>query len=83
MPARFTSGAYDPEVAKMMGDALDQAWAEFEPKPRNSELARSLMATAIIERFEGGEGDFEGLVRGATIALMSAIKADPDRLRQR
>ena len=80
MPERLTSGAYTPDVAKLMGDALDRAWADFEPKPRNAKFARSLMATAIIERFETGAGDMDALVRVATVALISAIKTDPELL---
>jgi hypothetical protein len=75
MPERFTSGVYVPEVATLMGAALDQAWADFEPKPGNVTLARELMATAKIEKVEAGVDDFKALERAATVGLISGIKA--------
>ena len=80
MPQRFKSDIYDPETAKLMGDALDAAWSDFEPRPKNQDLARSLMATAIIEAVAAGETDVAALVRQATIALIAAIKVDPTKL---
>jgi hypothetical protein len=80
MPERFHSGAYDPESTVLMGDALDSAWRDFAPRPKNEVLARSLMASAIIEAVEAGERDKVGLVRSATVALMAAVKVDPKLL---
>jgi hypothetical protein len=80
MPERFASDAYDPEMTKLMGDALERAWSDFQPRPRNARLGRSLMATAIIEAVEGGETDRDALMRAATVGLMTAIKADPNAL---
>lgn len=80
MPARFYSGVYGPELVEMMGRAFDSAWADFAPQPANKDLARSLMATAIIDAVELGTRDHENLVRRATVALIIAIKTDPEAL---
>jgi hypothetical protein len=80
MPSRFTSGAYDPELVKEMSQAFDRAWGDFAPRPKNEELARSLMASAIIETVEAGKRDQDDLARGATLALMKAIKINPKLL---
>jgi hypothetical protein len=80
MPERFASDAYDPEMTKLMGEALERAWSDFQPRPKNERLARSLMATAIIEAVEAGDADKNALVRAATVGLMTAIKADPNAL---
>jgi len=80
MPERFNSGAYDPELIKLMSAAVNAAWDAFEPRPRNEPLAKSLMASAVIENVEAGVNDRETLVRRATIALIAAIKIDPAEL---
>ena len=80
MPERFASDSYGPEMTKLMGEALERAWSDFQPRPRNTPLARSLMATAIIEAVAGGEADRKALIRAATVGLMTAIKADPNAL---
>jgi hypothetical protein len=80
MPTRFYPGVYGPELVEMMGGAFDSAWAEFEPKPANQGLARSLMATSIIAAVELGTRDHHNLVRRATVALITAIKTDPKAL---
>jgi hypothetical protein len=80
MPSRFTSGVYDPDLVKAMGEALDSAWAKFEPPPRNHELARGLMASAIIEAVEAGERASQALAERAERALRAAIKEDPKAL---
>jgi hypothetical protein len=49
-----TSGAHGAAIVNLMGAAMDKAWADFEPLPRNKGLARSLMASAIIEGIEAG-----------------------------
>jgi hypothetical protein len=73
-----TSAAYGPPIVNLMGAAMDKAWADFEPRPKNKGLARSLMASAIIE---AGRRDHDVLVRKATVTLMAAIKIDPEALR--
>jgi hypothetical protein len=80
MPARFYSGAYGPELVETMSRAFDSAWIDFAPQPANKDLARALMATAIIEAVDLGTRDHDNLVRRATVALMTAIKADPEAL---
>jgi hypothetical protein len=80
VPSRFTSGAYGPELVKVMSSAFDRAWADFQPRPKNEVLAKSLMASAIIEAVEAGEEDQEILVRKATVTLIKAIKIDPESL---
>jgi hypothetical protein len=82
MPARIYSGVYGPELVETMGRAFDTAWADFIPKPANQGLARSLMATAIIEAVETGTRDQESLVRQAIVALTTTITADPEALGQ-
>jgi hypothetical protein len=77
----FTSGAYGAAIVDLMGAAMDKAWADFEPLPKNRVLARSLMASAIMEGIEAGKRDHEVLVRKATVTLMAAIKVDPEALR--
>jgi hypothetical protein len=80
VPSRFASGAYGPELVKAMSDALDRAWDDFAPRPKNETLARSLMASAVIEAVEAGDRDHASLVRKATVTLIKAIKIDPDLL---
>lgn len=80
MPSRFTSGAYEPERVKVMSDAFERAWGDFAPRPKNENLARSLMASAIVEAVEAGDLDHASLVRKATVTLIKAIKIDPKLL---
>jgi hypothetical protein len=76
-----SAGIYYPEMLRVMGDALDAAWKEFKPTPKNEDLARLVMASAIIEGIEAGKRDHDVLVRKATVTLMAAIKIDPEALR--
>ncbi len=76
----FTPGAYPAATTNLMGAAMDKAWADFEPLPKNKGLARSLMASAIIEGIEANVREREVLVRKATVTLMAAIKIDPEAL---
>jgi hypothetical protein len=80
MPSRFTSGAYAPELVKTMSDAFERAWGDFAPRPQNEQLAKWLMASAIIETLEAGKPEPDDLVRCATVALIKAIKIDPKLL---
>ena len=80
MPSRFTSSAYSPELVKVMSDAFDRAWDDFAPRPKNATLARSLMASAIVEAVEAGDRDHASLIRKATVTLIKAIKIDPELL---
>jgi hypothetical protein len=76
-----SAGVYYPEIVRMMGNALDAAWKEFKPTPKNGDLARRVMASAIIEGIEAGKRDHDVLVRKATVTLMAAIRVDPEALR--
>jgi hypothetical protein len=76
----FTFGAYGAAIVNLMDSAMDKAWADFEPLPKNRGLARSLMASAIIEAVEAGKRDHDVLVRKATVTLIAAIKVDPEAL---
>jgi hypothetical protein len=80
VPSQFASGAYGPELVKVMSDAFDRAWDDFAPRPKNEALARSLMASAIVEAIEAGDRDHDSLVRKATVTLIKAIKIDPELL---
>jgi hypothetical protein len=64
-----SAGIYYPEMLRVMGDALDAAWKEFKPTPKNEKLAGA------------GKRDHDVLVRKATVTLMAAIKIDPEALR--
>jgi len=70
MPSHFAARAFEPE----MNNAFDQAWRDFRPRPQNEELARSILATAIIEAMEAGDREPVDLARKATLALRAAIK---------
>jgi hypothetical protein len=63
-----------------MSDAFERAWADFAPRPRNERLAKSLMASAIVETVEAGGREPDDLVRSATQVLTEAIKIDPEFL---
>jgi hypothetical protein len=79
-PRFITSGAYGASIVNMMGSAMDKAWADFEPRPKNEGLAKSLMESAIIEGIEADVREHDVLVRKATVTLMAAIKLDPEVL---
>jgi hypothetical protein len=72
----LTPGVYEPEILKVMGDTFDRAWQEFKPRPNNAELARNLMASAIIEAVEAGAVGPTILVDRALRALRAAIFED-------
>jgi hypothetical protein len=63
-----------------MSKTLDTAWANFDPRPRQENLARAILASAIVEAVEAGVREPEDLAQRATIALSAAIKIDPDNL---
>jgi hypothetical protein len=66
-PSR-SSGAYDPELVKVMSDALDAAWVKFDPPPKDADLARLHLATAIIDAVEAGEREPEVLAASTRCA---------------
>jgi hypothetical protein len=65
MRVEKTSGAYVAATVILTGATMDKAWADFEPLPENGGLARSLMASAIIEGVEASVRKHEVLVRKA------------------
>jgi hypothetical protein len=69
------SGVYDPEVVGLMGAALDAAWARFSPRPKDVDLARLLMASAILERVDAGVSTMDSLVEAASRALHAALSS--------
>jgi len=73
MPSRFTSGAYDPELVKVMGASLEAAWAKFDPPPKDRDLARLHLASTIIEAVEAGVREPETLVQNAGDSLTAAM----------
>jgi hypothetical protein len=75
MPSRFASGAYDPELVKVMGEALDAAWAKFDPPPKDHDLGRLHLASAIVDAVEAGVREPEVLAAKAVHALRTAIKS--------
>jgi hypothetical protein len=79
-PSPFTSGAFGTAIVDLMGAAMDKAWADFEPLPKNKDLARSLMSSAIIEAIVANVREHDVLVRKATVTLMAAIKLDQEAL---
>jgi hypothetical protein len=81
MPSRFTSGAYEPEIVALMGEALDLAWKDFRfNRPRDQTLAKKLLASAIIAGVERGHREPELLAKAATKALRKVLKDNPTAL---
>jgi hypothetical protein len=80
MGAPFASRRYGPELVSLMSAALDAAWANFDPPPRHENLARAILASAIVEAVGVGMREPGDLAQRATIALSVAIKVDPDNL---
>jgi hypothetical protein len=70
----FASGAYDPELVKVMGASLEAAWAKFDPPPKDRDLARLHLASAIIDAVEAGEREPEALVQKAGDSLKTAME---------
>jgi hypothetical protein len=73
MPTRFTSGEYGPELVALMANALDVAWSQASRVSQDVELARLVMASAIIEQVDSGVRIHEELVARATLALAAAV----------
>jgi hypothetical protein len=75
MKARqFVDGAsYGPETVKVMGEALDQAWAEiagnFGDSPAQIENVRMKLAEALLSIATDGATDVAALKAGALQAL--------------
>jgi hypothetical protein len=68
------SGEYSPELIALMTDALNAAWREQTVAlSHDADLARLVMASAIIEHVDAGVRLHEELVTRATRALTAAI----------
>jgi hypothetical protein len=62
-----TSGAFEPETLKAMGDAFDQAWKDVAGNFGNDELekARTKLATAVLTVTKDGNKDAQALKTAA------------------
>jgi hypothetical protein len=70
MSARY--GEYGPDLVKLMSEALDAAWDKVRLEPKDAELARLIMAGAIIEQVDAGVRRRDQLVAYATSVLAAA-----------
>jgi hypothetical protein len=73
MSMNSTTGEYSPELIAIMADALKVAWGRLEGAVSDAELARLVMASAIIEQVDAGIRLREELVTRATSALTAAV----------
>ena len=71
MPERFGSHVYPVEVTKLMKDAFDAAWPNLS-QAWNQELARQLLASAIIDQIDAGSRNQDEIVTAAIAVLASA-----------
>jgi hypothetical protein len=72
MPERFESQAYAPETTRLMKDALDEAWRKVEHGEKDVELARKLLASAILDLVNAGASDREKIAAAAIATLAVA-----------
>jgi hypothetical protein len=68
-------GVYEPETVELMGLALDTAWAQVTPHPKDKDLARLFMASAILEKIEDGGNNADVLIETAILALEAALSS--------
>jgi len=81
MPSRFTSGAYEPEIVTLMGEAFELAWKDARwTRPPNPTLAKELLASAIIAGVEAGVCEPKALGKAATKALRKVANDNPTAL---
>ena len=73
MRATLSSREYGPELVVLMGDALDSAWQEATASTQDAELARLVMASAILDKVDAGVRESQQLVMAAVAALRAAI----------
>jgi hypothetical protein len=71
---RLPLGEYGPELIALMGKALDCAWLRVKSKAADVELARLVMASAIIDGVDAGVREHDDLVGAAISALSSALR---------
>ena len=69
------AGVYDPETVGLMGFALDAAWAQVTPHPKDKDLARLFMASAILDKIEQEGCAADVLVETALLALQAALSS--------
>jgi hypothetical protein len=68
------AGEYSPELIALMTDALNAAWRQQTIAiSHDTDLARLVMASAIIEHVDAGVRIHEELVVRATSALAAAV----------
>jgi hypothetical protein len=68
-------GVYDPELVALMSAALEAAWERFLPRPKDGDLARLLMASAILEKVDSGVHAEGALIESASRALLAAVSS--------
>jgi hypothetical protein len=76
MPSRFTSGLYDPALVRLMSVGLEAAWSKYSRLPGNTDLARQIMASAIIAAVDANERSPEALIAVAVRALDEAMESN-------
>ncbi len=65
-------GAFNPEIIRIMGDALDNAWVRLRAGPPlngDAYAARTVLAKHIIGMTKQGERDPQRLTQGALARL--------------
>lgn len=63
-----------------MRNALEAAWAKFDPPPKDAELARLLMASAIIDAVDAGLRSEADLTEKALLAFTVAARISATNL---
>jgi hypothetical protein len=80
-PSQFSSGAYDPDLVRLMADALECAWRGVSLGPKDAELGRLVLAGAIIDCVDAGDRAHDVLVAKAKAALAIAARFSPGDVR--
>jgi hypothetical protein len=70
----FVRGEYGPELILLMSHALDTAWDQVGKNNADAELARLVMASAIIDNVDLGVRGEDELVTAAIAALSAATR---------
>jgi hypothetical protein len=71
-PSGPADGAFNPEIIRIMGDALDNAWVRLRAGPSlngSAAAARTVLAKHIIAMTKQGERDPQRLTQGALARL--------------
>jgi hypothetical protein len=72
MPERFESHSYAPETTRLMTDAFEEAWRKAKVGEADPELARKLLASAILDQVNAGAKDAEKIAAAALATLAVA-----------